>query len=62
MVRVRQTFEKRKIENVAAAVSEQVNRPDIAATIRPGAKIAIGVGSRGIANFETAFKAVLWKK
>jgi len=53
---VRQTFVKRKIEDVATAVSEQVNRPDIAATIQPGAKIAIGVGSRGIENLETAVK------
>jgi hypothetical protein len=59
MARVRQTFVKQKIEDVAAAVSEQVNRPDIAATIQPGAKIAIGVGSRGIANLETAVKTLV---
>ena len=30
---VRQTFVKRKIEDVATAVCEQVNRPDIAASL-----------------------------
>ncbi|MEM7117382.1 MAG: hypothetical protein AAF614_33430 [Chloroflexota bacterium] len=59
MARVRQRFVERKIEDVATAVSTQVNRPEIAATIQPGAKIAIGVGSRGIANLETAVRALV---
>ena len=59
MAAVQQTFPKRMIEDVAAAVAGQMNRPEIAATIRPGATIAIGVGSRGIANLEAAVKSLV---
>ena len=45
MLPVRQRFERHTIHDVAAAV-----RAEIAATIFSGASIAIGVGSRGVAN------------
>ena len=36
------------IEDVAAAVAEQLRRPEIAGAIAPGQRVAIGVGSRGV--------------
>jgi hypothetical protein len=38
------------IDHVPAAVVEQLRRPDVRDRIRPGQRIAIGVGSRGIAR------------
>ena len=59
MVKVRQHFERHEIEDVAAAVATELDKPEIAAQIKPGASIAIGVGSRGIANLETAVTALV---
>jgi len=50
MARVRQIFDKSRISDVPRAVSEQIAKPEIRGRIRSGAKIAITVGSRGIAN------------
>ena len=59
MARVRQQFERHQIADVEAAVREQLERPDIASQITDGASIAIGVGSRGIANLEEAVRALV---
>ena len=50
MVRVRQKFKTPTLENVAAAVTAQFDNPDIRERIKPGMRIAVGCGSRGIAN------------
>ena len=50
MVKVRQLFDASRIEDVPAALSEQLNRPQIRGKIRPGMSIAITAGSRGIDN------------
>ena len=59
MHRVRQSFETHRIDNVEAAVAEQCSRPEIAGQIKPGMSVAIGVGSRGVANIEPAVKALV---
>ncbi len=59
MARVRQKFEKHGLPDVSAAVTDQVARDEVAATIQPGARIAIGVGSRGVANIEEAVRALV---
>lgn len=59
MARVQQTFERHGLDDVAAAVTEQVNRPEIAAAIKPGASIAVGAGSRGVANIGAAVTALV---
>jgi hypothetical protein len=38
------------LADIAAAVAEQLRRSEISALVRPGQRIAIGVGSRGIAR------------
>ena len=50
MIRVRQKFETPRIEDVAAAVAEQFSNPAIRERVQPGMRIAVGCGSRGIAN------------
>lgn len=59
MHRVRQTFDRHRIDDIEAAVASECSRPEVAEKIRPGASIAIGVGSRGVANIEPAVKALV---
>jgi hypothetical protein len=47
-VKIRQTFPSRKIGNLPEAIRAELSALDLA--LKPGARIAIGIGSRGIAN------------
>ena len=47
------------IDDIAAAVASQIRRSEIAATIKPGQRIAIGVGSRGIARLAEVVMALV---
>ena len=47
---VRQRFPDRRIPDVAAEVQRQLHDSGFAARLKPGARVAIGVGSRGIAT------------
>lgn len=57
MVRVRQTFDPQRIEDVAAAVHAQFDQPAVADRLKPGMTIALGVGSRGIADIVDIVRA-----
>ena len=59
MFRVKQNFENHKIDDVAAAVKKQIERPEIKGKVFPGKTIAVGVGSRGVANINIAVKALV---
>ncbi|MCB8959341.1 MAG: hypothetical protein H6651_03450 [Ardenticatenales bacterium] len=59
MAPVQQRFTSRPVADIPAAVAAQINRPEIAATIKPGARIAIGVGSRGVANLAEITRATV---
>jgi hypothetical protein len=48
MVRVTQRFRRPRVEDVPAGVRAELRRLDLRARIRPGARIAITAGSRGI--------------
>ena len=50
MVRVRQKFKTPRVDDVAGVVRAQFENPDIRDRIKPGMRIAVGCGSRGIAN------------
>ncbi len=50
MAAVQQRFDDAHISDVEKAVREQLTRPEIAARVNSGMRIAIGAGSRGIAN------------
>ncbi|HEY1342587.1 MAG TPA: hypothetical protein VGF59_34025, partial [Bryobacteraceae bacterium] len=60
---VRQKFPDRRIPDVAAEVRKQLGASNFAARVKPGARIAIGVGSRGIHNIATIVRSVVhyWK-
>jgi hypothetical protein len=60
---VRQNFPDRRIRDVGGEVQQQLNTSQFCARLRPGARVAIGVGSRGIHNIATiAREAVAWWK
>ena len=60
---VRQNFPDRRIPDVAAEVKRQLHDSGFAARLKPGSRVAIGVGSRGIANISTIARATaeFWK-
>lgn len=59
MVKVRQKFDESKLEDVAAELYQQLNRPAISQTIRPGMRIAVTCGSRGIDNIALMIKTIV---
>jgi len=59
MIKVKQNFEDHKIDDVALAVKNEILKPEITQTIKAGASIAIGVGSRGVANIDIAVKSLV---
>jgi hypothetical protein len=60
---VRQKFPDRRIPDVAAEVRKQLGAGGFAARLKPGSRIAIGVGSRGIHNIATIVRSAVqfWK-
>jgi hypothetical protein len=59
MVHVRQKFDAPTVANVSQAVADQFKRPEVRAKIKPGMTIAVGCGSRGIANIGECVKQVI---
>lgn len=59
MVKVRQIFPRQKIDDVQAAVREQLLQAKIQQTIKPGMSIAITGGSRGVANIAVILKEIV---
>lgn len=47
---VRQKFENKKIVNLVDKIENEIRKKDIASKIKLGARVAVAVGSRGIAN------------
>jgi hypothetical protein len=60
---VRQDFPSHQIADIPAEVQHQLSSSGFAARLKPGARVAIGVGSRGIANIATIVRSVVdyWK-
>jgi hypothetical protein len=57
MIKIRQQFQGPTVENIDAAVTAQFSKVEI--DIKPGARIAITAGSRGIANIAVIIRAVV---
>lgn len=58
MARVRQNFPRPRIEDVPAHVRACLLQEEIAASVMPGASIAVTCGSRGIANIHLILREV----
>src|SRR5690349_6437474 len=63
LLMVRQNFEDRSLKNIPDEVTKQLSSAGFGARLKPGSRIAIGVGSRGIHNIATIVRAVVdfWK-
>ncbi len=63
MLAVRQHFPDRALPDVTAEVRRQLAASGFAARLKPGARVALGVGSRGIANLAVIVRTVVdyWK-
>jgi len=56
---VRQHFPDRSLKDIPAEVRRELERVDFAGRLRPGARLALGCGSRGIANAALIVRAVV---
>ncbi len=59
MAEVRCEFDRSAVEDVPEAVRAELGRPEIDAMIRPGMRIAVGVGSRGLASLREMVKTLV---
>ncbi|MCC8056557.1 lactate racemase domain-containing protein [Cloacibacillus sp.] len=59
MHRVQQIFQKPRLENFKEKIKEEISQNEIASKIKPGARVAVAVGSRGIRNLAEIVKTVL---
>jgi hypothetical protein len=58
MVRLRQHFDRSRIEDIPAAVRARLEALDLGKTVRPGQTVALTAGSRGIANIPLVLRTV----
>src|SRR5713226_7235782 len=58
MLRVRQEFERPKVEDVAGTVRSELQKLELSKKIRPGQSVALTAGSRGIANIPLILQSV----
>jgi len=60
---VRQNFPDRRIPDIPGEVRKQLSLASFASRLKPGSRVAIGIGSRGIANVATIARATVeyWK-
>ena len=59
MVNVRQKFDGAHLGDIAASVVKEFQRPEVRAQVKSGQVIAVGCGSRGVANIATITKCVI---
>ena len=59
MVPIRQQFPRPQIKNIAGEIAKMMREDERTRCIRPGHKIAVAVGSRGIRNIDSIVKSLL---
>ena len=59
VVRVRQTFKASSLDDIEGTVTARIDALGLARRVRPGASVAVGCSSRGIANYAAIVKATL---
>lgn len=57
--RVRQTFERPRVSDIAGEVASQLANLSLRDQVKPGQSVAITAGSRGIANIHLVIKAIV---
>jgi hypothetical protein len=63
LLSVRQHFPDRSLSDIPGAIAAELAGSGFGSNLKPGARIAIGIGSRGIANIATIARSVVdfWK-
>src|SRR5579863_7094659 len=63
LLNIHQKFPDRRVADISATVQKELAGSGFGENLKPGARIAIGVGSRGIANLASIVRAVVdyWK-
>src|SRR4051794_28938358 len=59
LVPVRQELPTDRVQDVEAAVREAIEAQDAIRTLKPGGRVAITAGSRGIADIDKVLRAVV---
>ena len=59
MANVRQKFAATRLADIPAAIAAEFQRPEVRSRIKPGQSVAVGCGSRGIANIAECAKQVI---
>lgn len=59
MVRVRQQFPSKALSDIVASVRSEMRKPNIISLLCPGMKIAVAVGSRGMASLTTIVAVII---
>ncbi|SBV96683.1 conserved hypothetical protein [uncultured delta proteobacterium] len=59
MYKFKQRFEGESIADIPAAIAEEFRKSGIAERVKPGQRVAVCAGSRGIANLPVIVKAVV---
>jgi hypothetical protein len=58
MIRIRQEFERPRVEDVDAAIRQSLTNLDLGNWIKPGQTVALTAGSRGIANIVLSLRTI----
>jgi hypothetical protein len=63
MLMVRQNFPDRRLSDIPGTVQKELSQADFGSRLKPGATVAIGIGSRGISNIATIARSIVsfWK-
>ncbi|WP_274364972.1 DUF362 domain-containing protein [Paenibacillus thermotolerans] len=59
IVRIRQRFDASKLDDPLAVLSEELKKPGAVSALREGQRVAVAVGSRGIANIAGITKTTI---
>ena len=59
MVNVRQKFDNAHLGDIPATIAKEFQRPEVRARVKDGQVVAVGCGSRGVANIATIARCVL---
>lgn len=59
LAKVRQTFPAQRVADVAAALRGEIARGEIAGRVRPGMRVAVAAGSRGVAELPTLVRVTV---
>lgn len=59
LYRVRQTFDRTRVQNIPATVQTELKRITIESRVKPGQRVALTAGSRGVANIALILKSAV---